>query len=114
MFGYACHNTTLTGEFYQISGDYAGFAQIGVEKAHPGANGMFVMLCGADQIRCRAASWSWPSSTGASLAGEVNRVLGGELQRVRGPFVPLTASSSCNQAAHKGSVRGNADGHERV
>ena len=26
LFGYACHNTTLTGEFYQLSGDYAGFA----------------------------------------------------------------------------------------
>ena len=26
VFGYACHNTTLTGEFYQLSGDYAGFA----------------------------------------------------------------------------------------
>ena len=24
VFGYACHNTTLTGEFYQLSGDYAG------------------------------------------------------------------------------------------
>src|SRR5436309_8154191 len=28
IFSYACHNTTLTGEFYQVSGDYAGFAQL--------------------------------------------------------------------------------------
>src|ERR1700694_5529132 len=28
LFAYACHNTTLTGQFYQLSGDYAGFAQI--------------------------------------------------------------------------------------
>jgi Neutral/alkaline non-lysosomal ceramidase, N-terminal len=26
LFGYACHNTTLTAENYQLSGDYAGFA----------------------------------------------------------------------------------------
>lgn len=49
MFGYACHNTTLTGEFYQIAGDYAGFAQAEFEKAHPGTVGMFLMLAGGDQ-----------------------------------------------------------------
>src|SRR5947209_6156675 len=49
LFGYACHNTTLTGQFYKLSGDYAGFAQAAIEKAHPGATAMFMMLCGADQ-----------------------------------------------------------------
>ncbi|MCI0525809.1 MAG: neutral/alkaline non-lysosomal ceramidase N-terminal domain-containing protein, partial [Acidobacteria bacterium] len=48
VFGYACHNTTLTGEFYDFSGDYAGFAQEAIERAHPGATAMFVMGCGAD------------------------------------------------------------------
>src|SRR5262249_46113941 len=43
LFGYACHNTTMTGEFYQFSGDYAGFAQAAIERAHPGATAMFVM-----------------------------------------------------------------------
>ncbi len=46
VFGYACHNTTLS--FYQWCGDYAGFAQIAVEKALPGAVGMFWIGCGAD------------------------------------------------------------------
>src|SRR5699024_8591253 len=32
-FGYACHNTTLSG--YKWSGDYAGFAQISLEKRFP-------------------------------------------------------------------------------
>ena len=48
VFGYACHNTTLTGEFLQYSGDYAGFASIAVEKEHPGAKAFFVAGCGAD------------------------------------------------------------------
>ncbi len=47
LFGYACHNTTLA--FYQYCGDYAGFAQENIEKAHPGTIAMFVMGCGGDQ-----------------------------------------------------------------
>ncbi len=46
VFGYACHNTTLS--FYQWCGDYAGFAQIEVEKAFPGTTAMFWTGCGAD------------------------------------------------------------------
>src|SRR5262249_32375590 len=46
VFGYACHNTTLS--FYQWCGDYAGFAQIAVEKSLPGAVAMFWSGCGAD------------------------------------------------------------------
>jgi hypothetical protein len=47
VFGYACHNTVMA--FYQWSGDYAGFAQLALEKSHPGATAMFVMGCGGDQ-----------------------------------------------------------------
>lgn len=47
LFGYACHNTVM--DFYKWSGDYAGFAQIALEKSHPDAVAMFFMGCGADQ-----------------------------------------------------------------
>lgn len=47
VFGYACHNTTLG--FYQINGDYAGYAQSYIEEAHPGTVAMFMMGCGGDQ-----------------------------------------------------------------
>ena len=36
LFAYACHNTTMTGQNYQIGGDYAGFAQADIESALPG------------------------------------------------------------------------------
>ena len=49
LFGYACHNTTLTAAFYEVSGDYAGYAQAAIERAHPGAIALFLMLCGGDQ-----------------------------------------------------------------
>ncbi len=47
LFGYACHNTVM--DFYKWSGDYAGFAQLALEKSHPDATAMFFIGCGADQ-----------------------------------------------------------------
>ncbi len=48
LFSYACHNTTLGGDFYQFHGDYAGYAQEAIEKAEPGAIALFMMGCGGD------------------------------------------------------------------
>ena len=47
LFGYACHPTTLS--FLTWCGDYPGFAQLAIEKSHPGAMAMFVNTCGGDQ-----------------------------------------------------------------
>src|SRR5262249_5664715 len=47
LFGYACHPTTLN--FLTWCGDYPGFAQLEIEKNHPGATAMFVNTCGGDQ-----------------------------------------------------------------
>jgi neutral ceramidase len=47
VFGYACHCTVL--DSHKFCGDYAGFAQVDLEKSHPGAQAMFVAGCGADQ-----------------------------------------------------------------
>jgi hypothetical protein len=47
LFGYACHNTTLSGS--KISGDYAGFAQEYLESSYAGATALFMMGCGGDQ-----------------------------------------------------------------
>jgi hypothetical protein len=46
VFGYACHNTTM--QFYEWCGDYAGFAQIEIEKRHPGALALFWIGAGGD------------------------------------------------------------------
>jgi hypothetical protein len=47
LFGYACHPTTLS--FLTWCGDYPGFAQLEIEKNHPGTAAMFVNTCGGDQ-----------------------------------------------------------------
>lgn len=84
VFGYACHNTTLTGEFYDLSGDYAGFAQEAVERAHPGATALFVMGCGADINPYPRSKLELAQQHGAELAQSVEQVLSGSMRPVSG------------------------------
>jgi len=85
LFGYACHNTTLGGDEYRINGDYAGFAQIELEKAMPGVTAMFTILCGADQNPSPRGKMEMAAEHGKALADEVRRVLAGSLCPVRPP-----------------------------
>lgn len=69
VFGYACHPTKLSGKFDRWCGDYAGFAQIEIQKAYPGAIAMFVQGCGGDQT-------PWPrGDTDAKEAEEIGKEL---------------------------------------
>lgn len=83
-FGYACHNTTLTGEFYQLSGDYAGFAQAAVEKNHPGATALFITGCGADINPYPRSKLEFSQQHGEELAASVKQVLAGQMSQVSG------------------------------
>ncbi len=49
FFLYACHCTTLGGDFNRISGDWAGLAAGQLEKLHPGSVFIPIVGCGADQ-----------------------------------------------------------------
>ena len=91
VFGYACHPTSLSG--YQVSGDYPGFAQEEVEKAHPGAIAMFVAGCGADanplpRIRGEISEKSvgLAATYGRILATAVELVLQSEMRPLDGPL----------------------------
>ncbi len=83
-FGYACHNTTLTGEFYQLSGDYAGFAQQEIERAHPGATALFVMGCGADINPNPRSRLELAQQHGESLARGVEAALKTQMIPIEG------------------------------
>ena len=87
LFGYACHNTTLMGECYLINGDYAGFAQIELEKALPATTAMFLQLCGGDQNPAPRGTLELAAQHGKTLADEVQRVLAGTPD----PFAPRSA-----------------------
>jgi hypothetical protein len=84
LFGYACHNTTLTAEFYELSGDYAGFAQAALEDAHPGATALFFELCAGDQNPSPRSSLPLARQHGTTLAAAVDRVLAGRMDSFSG------------------------------
>lgn len=86
VFGYACHNTTLS--FYQWAGDYAGFAQMALERSHPGAVAMFFMGCGADQNPLPRREVFLAERYGQMLAAAVEDVL----LQTRSPLPPLLAT----------------------
>ena len=77
-FGYACHNTVLHG--YEWSGDYAGYAQIALEKAHPGATALFFQGCGGNQNALPRKSVPLATQYGKELALAVDAVLEGDMK----------------------------------
>ena len=44
----ACHNTTLGGRYFNVTGDFAGYSQARIEKEFPGVQAMFMTGCGGD------------------------------------------------------------------
>jgi hypothetical protein len=79
-FGYACHNTTMA--YLKWSGDYAGFAQLEVEKKHPGAVALFWTGCGADANPLPRSKVELAKNYGKQLADAVNDTLAGKLTPV--------------------------------
>jgi neutral ceramidase len=77
-FGYACHATVL--DIYKISGDYPGFAQLEIEKSHPGVTAMFFQGAGADQNPLPRRTISLARQYGSELAASVERVLSEDMK----------------------------------
>lgn len=86
VFGYACHCTVLS--FYKFCGDYAGFAQIEIERRNPGSQAMFVAGCGADQNPLPRRSLELAEGYGRQLADAVCRVLSSPMRPIEGPLRP--------------------------
>jgi len=86
LFGAACHNTTLTGEHLDISGDFAGYAQAEMERQQPGVQAMFMQGCAGDANPFPRGEEAIARQHGLDLAREVSRVLETRLQPVRGPL----------------------------
>ncbi len=73
VFGYACHCTTLSS--FQWSGDYAGFAQMELEEAHPDCVALFWAGCGGDQNPLPRRKVELARQYGKQLAEAVGQVL---------------------------------------
>ena len=80
--GYACHSTVLSG--FDWSGDYPGFAQIELEKAHPGCIALFWAGCGADQNPLPRRTQELAEKYGKMLASAVNEVLAKPMSPISG------------------------------
>ncbi|MHB1078496.1 MAG: hypothetical protein ACYC67_03780 [Prosthecobacter sp.] len=90
VFGYSCHTTALGG--LSINGDYAGFAQLELEKSFPGSVAMFVQNCGGDanplpRIRGRdVEATELASMYGKVLAEAVRQVIAAKMPPLNGPI----------------------------
>jgi hypothetical protein len=85
VFGYACHATVLS--FYRFSGDYPGFAQLALEKAHTEAVALFWAGCGGDQNPLPRRTVELAEEYGRQLADGVESVL-------RAPMTPVHGNLS--------------------
>lgn len=91
LFGAGAHNTTLTGNHYEVSGDYAGFAQSYLDAKLPGVQSMFMLGCAGDANPYPRGTVELVKEHGTTLGKEVQRVLQTKLQPVRGPLKTLHA-----------------------
>ncbi|MEO8766054.1 MAG: neutral/alkaline non-lysosomal ceramidase N-terminal domain-containing protein [Ginsengibacter sp.] len=73
VFSYACHNSVLNG--YEWSGDYAGFAQLELERLYPNSTALFFQGAGGNQIAYPRKTIAAAQQHGNSLAAAVERVL---------------------------------------
>src|SRR2546430_1839384 len=83
---YACHCTTLGGEFNRFCGDWAGFAQEAVQRDFPGAIALISIGCGADANPFPRGSLELAKRHGDEVAAEVKRMLDGRLTPIRQPL----------------------------
>ena len=86
LFGYACHNTTLYGNYMEVNGDYAGYAQIELEKMYPGATALFFQGCCGDIDPGPRGNIDSAQKNGRDLAIAVQSVLSGNLKPVQAPI----------------------------
>ncbi len=84
VVNYACHATTLRGNFRQIHGDWVTCAQEAIEAGFPGTIAMVTIGCGADADPYPHGTVELCEQHGRAVADEVQRLLDGPLRPVSG------------------------------
>ncbi|HEV7867889.1 MAG TPA: neutral/alkaline non-lysosomal ceramidase N-terminal domain-containing protein [Chthoniobacteraceae bacterium] len=88
LASYACHCTTLGGDFNAVHGDWAGVAAEAIERQHPGATALIAIGCGADANPDPRGTLELAIRHGQEIARETERLLTSEL-------VPLQGAPEC-------------------
>lgn len=87
---YACHCTTLGGDFNQVCGDWAGYAQEILERDHPGAVVLVGIGCGADANPHPRTGLNLALQHGQEIAAKINALLTQQLTPLNRPLVCRT------------------------
>jgi hypothetical protein len=87
---YACHGTTLGGEFNRVCGDWAGYAQEDLERANPGATVLIALGCAGDANPYPRPGLELAQQHGQEFCTSVDRVLANSLFPVQGKLVCRT------------------------
>jgi hypothetical protein len=86
VFNYACHATTLGGDYYRINGDWPAFAAEQIEADNAGTTALSVIGCGADANPEPRGKAEQAKAHGKAMGDEVERVIG------RTDLAPITAA----------------------
>ena len=87
IFNYACHCTTLDGNYYRINADWAGYAATNLEAAYPDSVALCTIGCGADANPNPRGTREQSEQHGRELSAEVRRILAGEMTPIDKPIV---------------------------
>ncbi len=84
---YACHCTTLGGDFNQACGDWAGYAQEQLQIEHPGAVALVALGCAADANPAPRGSVDLTKEHGREIASAVGKLAVSDFRPVTGKLV---------------------------
>ena len=121
LANYACHCTTLGGEFNQLCGDWAGYAQEFLERDHPGSIVLVAIGCGADANPQPRPGINFAQQHGGEIATNINQLLQGKLTPVRGQLecraneiqLPLDTPPTCGEFAARAKETNYVGYHAR-
>jgi putative membrane-bound dehydrogenase-like protein len=118
---YACHGTTLPGQFNKVCGDWIGYAQESIEQRHPGVVAMVTIGCSGDANPEPRGTLALAQQHGRAIATEVDRVLGSnrltplheplatQFKRIDIAFDPLSSREKFEELAkRRDAIGGNA------
>jgi hypothetical protein len=86
VFGYACHATTLGGDFNRVHGDWPGAATKYLETVYPGATAFFLTGCGGDANPQPRGKISDVDAHGLEMAGAVAGIVSRPMTEISGLF----------------------------
>ena len=90
FLSYACHCTTLGGDFNQVCGDWAGYAAEDLESEHPGAIALVALGCAGDANPEPRSKLELARQHGQEIGAAIKTVLEGKVTPIEGQLICRT------------------------